>query len=182
MEAAEMGLSDVDQFVTEASRVTGYSSAIDAQRAQQPRYDRLPRAHMHGTAHASDALPTRSARAASRSAAAGRSRSRQSHSLNGLRRGGCKWGTREDTNHAPLPPTEWPRQWSGRDGSAWRASAFALTLATHLEPHMCVFILKSRWACVETASKKTSDKASIDLDRRQAAVRAIGPDLGGWQW
>ena len=72
----------------------GRSTYLDAQRAQQPRYNRLPCAHMHGTAHASDALPTRYARAASRSAAASRTASRQSYSLNGLCRGGCEWGTR----------------------------------------------------------------------------------------
>ena len=164
------------------SRALGAEARLDAQRAQQPRYDRLPRAHTHGTAHTSDALPTRSARAAPRSAAAGRSASRQSHSLNSLGRGGCKRGTRRDTIIAPLPPTEWPRQWSSGDGSAWRTSAVALMRATHLESHTCVFILKSTRACFKTASKKTSDKSSIDLDRRQAVVRAMGPDLGGCQW
>jgi hypothetical protein len=44
---------------------------------------------------------------------------------------------------------------------------------------MYVLILKSTRACFETASKKTSDKASFDLYRWQAAVRGIGLDLGG---
>ena len=69
------------------SRAPVAEARLDAQRAQQARHDQLPRAHKHETAHASDALATRSARAAARSAAAGRPVSRQSHSLIGLRRG-----------------------------------------------------------------------------------------------
>ena len=163
------------------SRAPGAEARLDAQRAQQPRDDRLPRAHMHETAHASDALLTRSARAASRSAAAGRSASRQSHRLNGLRRGGCKWGTRRDTIIAPLPPTEWPRQWSGWDGSAWPASAFDMTLETHLEPNMCVYILRCKniegaWEtmCMHNASAHPSCSGIRSRHRRRL--------VSTWRW
>ena len=134
---------------------------------------------MRITPHISDTLATCSARAAADSAAAGPIVSSLSRTLIDLRKGRCELGTRANTNRTLLLPTERLQQWSVPDGIAWRASAFDLAWATHLQPHVDVFILKPMRACFQTASKKTSKKASIDLDRRQTAVRAMRRNLGG---
>ena len=73
--------------------------------------------HMHAAVLACSltralALARRSARAAARSAAAGPSGSRQTHSLIDLRKGGCEGGARATPTCAPLPPTWWTWQWS----------------------------------------------------------------------
>ena len=78
------------------SRPPGAEPHLDAQRAQQPRYGRLPHMNMHDTAHTSDALTTRSTRAAARSAAACRSARLQPHSLIDLRREGRELARRGD--------------------------------------------------------------------------------------
>ena len=75
-------------------------------------------------------------RAAARSAAAGRSGSRHCHSLIDLQTEKVSWGNRADTKSAPPLPTEWQQRWSGEDGNARQAGAFASMPTAHVHPHM----------------------------------------------
>lgn len=64
-------------------------------------------------------LATRSARAAARSAAAGRSGSRQSLIVIGLRRRGCECGTRDTQSALHCCPRSGRSSGARQDGSAW---------------------------------------------------------------
>ena len=108
------------------------------QRAHWPRTAPQPRATLTRALTQARVLAPRSARSATRTAAADRQSSCYSRSLVDLRTGGGVGGTRADTKAAPLLPAEQPRQRSGEAGSARRASALASTLATHLLAHQLV--------------------------------------------
>ena len=88
----------------------GTGARLEAQCAQLTRLGCLYLAHTCTGRHTQSTHTRRAQRAAARPAAASRPGSRQSRSPIGLRTGGCEWGTREDTNHAPK--LEWLQQWS----------------------------------------------------------------------
>ena len=80
-------------------------------------HSNLLQMHMHAAVLARSltralVLARRSERSAARSAAAGPSGSRQTHSLIDLRKGGGERGARATPTCAPLPPTWWTWQWS----------------------------------------------------------------------
>lgn len=108
------------------------------QRIHWPRTAPQPRATLTRALTQARVLAPRSARSATRTAAADRQSSCYSHSLVDLRTGGGVGGTRAVAKAAPLLPAEQPRQRSGEAGSARRASALASTLATHLLAHQLV--------------------------------------------
>ena len=108
------------------------------QRIHWPRTAPQPRATLTRALTQACVLAPRSARSATRTAAADRQSSCYSHSPVDLRTGGGVGGTRAVAKAAPLLPAEQPRQRSGEAGSARRASALASTLATHLLAHQLV--------------------------------------------